>query len=63
MLRFDDRYLKEAERDARRAGNVLEDTALDQEFDDVIIQWKERQLVIAAQKGDTIAFAKLYQKE
>jgi len=64
MLSFDDRYLKESEREARRAGNVLEDTALDREFDDVIIQWRaeeEWQLVIAAQKGDTSAFAKLYQ--
>lgn len=64
MLSFDgvldDRYLKEAEREARRAGKILEDTDFEKEFDDVIIQWKEQQLVIAAQEGDMIAFAKLY---
>ncbi len=60
MFHLDDRYLKEAEREARKTGRVLVGDAVSQQFSNVIAQWstegKERQLVTDARGGNTAAF-------
>lgn len=60
MFHLDGRYLKEAEREARKTGRGLVGDAVSQQFSNVITQWstevKERQLVTAVRRGDRDAF-------
>ncbi|MCG3145086.1 MAG: hypothetical protein HONDAALG_02627 [Gammaproteobacteria bacterium] len=59
---FDDRYLKDAERKARLAGQISEGSVLDQEAASAVKlkdDEHEQQLVTAARGGDGNAFAQL----
>jgi RNA polymerase sigma factor (sigma-70 family) len=66
MHSFDDRYLKEAERRERLASRVADDATLAHELSAISARWqaeeKERQLIIAARRGDKDAFAGLFQR-
>lgn len=66
MFHFDDRSLKEAEREARKADRVLTGKAVDRAISDVLARLKpheeERQLIIDAREGNAESITELLRR-